>query len=192
MIIYSPFAVGAISGFGVPTAGTSGQILQKVNATNYNTQWISQPTPVYLSVNKSAVQSIDNNVETTVTNWDGIQYINNYPSSWVSLTGIFTVPVAGIYEISLRTCLASNTPATTEREFAPLITVNGTIHGMGGYYTTSTGTAPTPIVEAKVIMQLSVGDLVRPRIYHNLGAAINTFAGRNWFSIRQLPGKITV
>jgi hypothetical protein len=27
------------SGFGVPTGGTSGQILQKVDGTNYNTQW---------------------------------------------------------------------------------------------------------------------------------------------------------
>lgn len=39
MDIYNPSAIGVTAGFGVPTGGTSGQILQKVDGTNYNTQW---------------------------------------------------------------------------------------------------------------------------------------------------------
>lgn len=42
MKIDSPNATGTISGFGIPTGGTSGQILQKVNNTNYNTQWVDK------------------------------------------------------------------------------------------------------------------------------------------------------
>lgn len=32
------------NGAGVPTGGTTGQILSKINGTNYNTQWIDAPT----------------------------------------------------------------------------------------------------------------------------------------------------
>lgn len=42
MKIDSPNATGVIAGFGVPTGGTSGQILQKVNSTNYNTRWVDK------------------------------------------------------------------------------------------------------------------------------------------------------
>lgn len=42
MKIDSPNATGIIGGFGIPTGGTSGQILQKVNNTNYNTQWVDK------------------------------------------------------------------------------------------------------------------------------------------------------
>lgn len=40
MKIDSPNATGIITGFGIPAGGTSGQVLQKVNATNYNLEWV--------------------------------------------------------------------------------------------------------------------------------------------------------
>jgi hypothetical protein len=40
MKIDSPTALGILTGFGVPQSGTTGQILAKVDNTNYNTQWI--------------------------------------------------------------------------------------------------------------------------------------------------------
>jgi hypothetical protein len=47
MKIYNPEALGQLSGFGVPTAGTSGQVLQKVDGTNYNTQWTTAKSVTY-------------------------------------------------------------------------------------------------------------------------------------------------
>jgi hypothetical protein len=47
MRIDLPTAVGTSTGFGVPTAGTSGQVLQKVDGTNYNTQWSDAKTVTY-------------------------------------------------------------------------------------------------------------------------------------------------
>ena len=47
MKVYNPNAIGVTTGFGVPTGGTSGQVLQKVNATNYNTQWVDKKSTVY-------------------------------------------------------------------------------------------------------------------------------------------------
>lgn len=44
MKIDSPNASGIISGFGVPTGGTSGQVLQKTSNTNYGTQWVTPST----------------------------------------------------------------------------------------------------------------------------------------------------
>lgn len=45
MDIYNPSAIGVTAGFGIPTGGTSGQVLQKVDGTNYNTQWASSAVP---------------------------------------------------------------------------------------------------------------------------------------------------
>lgn len=45
MKVYNPNAIGVTTGFGVPTGGTSGQLLQKLDGTNYNTQWIDDRSP---------------------------------------------------------------------------------------------------------------------------------------------------
>ena len=76
MIIDSPNATGVVSGFGVPTGGTSGQILQKVNATNYNTQWVDPY--VYGEI---AIPSIT---------------LNNTTADAVS----FTLPSAGVWKVT--------------------------------------------------------------------------------------------
>jgi len=41
-----PAGADGANGVGVPTGGTTGQVLSKINATNYNTQWIAPPTSV--------------------------------------------------------------------------------------------------------------------------------------------------
>ncbi len=50
-------ATGA-TGQGVPTGGTAGQVLSKIDNTNYNTQWITPSaggTPLYYTVNQSVL-----------------------------------------------------------------------------------------------------------------------------------------
>jgi len=40
-----PMGSAGAAGTGVPVGGTAGQVLAKIDATNYNTQWITQSTP---------------------------------------------------------------------------------------------------------------------------------------------------
>ena len=60
-------ATGA-TGAGVPTGGTAGQVLSKIDGTNYNTQWVT-PASGVTSVNgaSGAVTLNDGNVKSVVT-----------------------------------------------------------------------------------------------------------------------------
>lgn len=58
-------------GVGVPAGGTAGQVLAKINATDYNTEWISLPSDVEVSVSstgettKSLMQRLLNLIDYT-------------------------------------------------------------------------------------------------------------------------------
>ena len=191
MEIDSPNATGVVSGFGVPTAGTSGQLLQKVDGTNYNTQWVDSNTPVYLSLNKSSAQAMTYNVETTVTNWTTL--VNNTPSAWNNTTGTWTCPVAGIYDISFAVGLDEVAPTAIYREFAPIINHNGTIY-VANFFSIVTSACKIQTTTVRTVLQLAVNDTIRPRVYQNLKDAtnLNITTGRNHFIIKQLPGKILI
>jgi hypothetical protein len=47
MKIDNPVLLGQSSGFGIPTAGTSGQVLTKINSTDYNTRWSDAKSVTY-------------------------------------------------------------------------------------------------------------------------------------------------
>jgi hypothetical protein len=149
-------------------------------------------TPIYLSVNKNSVQSIPWNTETTITNWDG-SLINNTPSAWNATTGIWTCPVAGIYDISLTLMLSNANPDAVFNEFAPIISFNGVPY-IGDWWATYTNiTCNTPSITSRYVLQLTVGDVIRPRVYQNLrnNTAYNIVTGRNSFVINQLPNRIS-
>jgi hypothetical protein len=63
MKIDSPSAIGISAGFGIPTGGTTNQILRKIDGTNYNTEWV------------------DDNPKTVGVNWS-----NSYGNSYFSPT----------------------------------------------------------------------------------------------------------
>ena len=48
--------VSGTDGIGVPTGGSTGQVLAKIDGTNYNTQWVT-PT-VYASTGKAIAMAI--------------------------------------------------------------------------------------------------------------------------------------
>jgi hypothetical protein len=80
-------ATGA-AGQGVPTGGTTGQVLTKVNATNYNTQWTT-PTAGFQVVTKSQRDAI-----TGQTVGQMVMQTNDYPglyywegTAWRCLSG---------------------------------------------------------------------------------------------------------
>ena len=243
MKIDNPILLGEAAGFGIPAAGTSGQVLRKVDGTNYNTQWADNglpaggtsgqslvknsttsgdaswvnyiptggtagqylgkrsgtsfdtewtagTTPVYLSLTKVTSQSIPTNQETTIVSWANL--LNNTPSAWNNTTGTFTVPRAGVYDISFSMMLeASAALNITTVEYAPIINLNGSTIYISNWWPQTTSTVRTPSVTVRVVLQLAAGDTIRPRIYQNLtGGAINTYGGRNHFIINQLPNKL--
>ena len=107
-----PAGTPGANGQGVPTGGTTGQVLAKVNGTDYNTQWVtpnaggSAYPNVEVSVTNTAIQNIPDltgGTSTTVLSFSG----SNNPNA--SLTGgntwngsLFTVGTtgAGWYQIN--------------------------------------------------------------------------------------------
>ena len=107
-----PAGTPGANGQGVPTGGTTGQVLAKVNGTDYNTQWVtpnaggSAYPNVEVSVTNTAIQNIPDltgGTSTTVLSFSG----SNNPNA--SLTGgntwngsLFTVGStgAGWYQIN--------------------------------------------------------------------------------------------
>jgi hypothetical protein len=45
MEIENPRLIGTSQGFGIPAGGTSGQVLRKIDGTNYNTEWVNNGLP---------------------------------------------------------------------------------------------------------------------------------------------------
>ena len=118
--------------------------------------------------------------------------VNNTPSAWNATTGTWTCPVAGTYDISFTFILSNVNPDAVFREVASIINVNGTIY-IGDWFTTYTGVVSnTPSVTSRYVLQLAVGDVVRPRIYQNIrvGTPYDIVTGRNSFIISQLPSRI--
>lgn len=93
MKIYNPNAIGVSTGFGIPTGGTSGQILVKNSTTSGDTSWITR-RPQYISVGKSADQAsiaTDTDITFDVTN----------ASNGLTLSGnSITLTGGKIYEIT--------------------------------------------------------------------------------------------
>ena len=63
MKIDSPNAIGTSTGFGIPTGGTTNQVLSKVNSTNLNTQWVDNGVPIWTTV--GTIQSVGITAPTT-------------------------------------------------------------------------------------------------------------------------------
>jgi hypothetical protein len=160
-----------------------------VTATNF----IGGETPIYLSANKASSQSIPYNATTTVTNWDGTPWINNYPSAWNSTTGVWTCPRAGIYEFNFSATLDQHSGSTIGNEFAVTLFLNGSLQSIGDFWAQTSSNTRAPHASTDLIMSLSVGDVVTTRIYQNLNLnAINTTGGRLYFQIKQLPSRINI
>jgi hypothetical protein len=108
------------NGQGVPTGGTANQVLAKVNATDFNTQWVT-PTPgnatVDLVVSKTTATQTPVNAQGSNTG-DIITFDNVIKSptigSYSAVTNTYTVGTSGYYYIQVRSvsvdaATASNT-----------------------------------------------------------------------------------
>ena len=94
------------AGQGVPTGGTTGQVLSKINATNYNTEWVTPSAPNVPMVILTKSSSINQNVggangSETYWTWDG-ETIKDDTFTHSNTTNSERVTVAddGWYEIT--------------------------------------------------------------------------------------------
>jgi hypothetical protein len=177
-------------GIGTSSPTEKLEVSGNVKATNF----IGGEIPIYLSANKASSQSIPHNVVTTVTNWDGAGWFNNFPSAWNSTTGAWTCPRAGVYEFFFSAMLAPHAASVIGNEFAVILSLNGDLQSIGNFWAQTTSTTRTPHAITNLIMSLNVGDVVTTRIYQNLtlNTAINTQSGRLYFQIKQLPSRINI
>lgn len=106
MEIDSPNAIGISTGFGVPTGGTSGHVLQKVDGTNYNTQWVEQNTGIPMVALQGNSNLAVNNSSTIYTTATRMSMVSNMTTTFIEgtmprdATGI-TPGKTGIYEIRM-------------------------------------------------------------------------------------------
>jgi hypothetical protein len=147
-------------------------------------------TTIYFSANKSTIQSIPATTVTTVVDW-ATPLINTLPSAWNNATGIFTIPRAGAYEVYGQLMLGS-VAAVVGGEIAIIIDRNGTTVSTGQFFAENTSNILKPSITTTTILSCAQGDTLSLRVFQGLasGTAVNTFANRNMFVIKELPRRI--
>ena len=75
------------NGQGVPTGGTAGQVLIKIDSTDYNTQWITRSFSGY-----ATTSTLVNNTATLTLNADGSVTFNDSSTQTTAWTGILPNP----------------------------------------------------------------------------------------------------
>jgi hypothetical protein len=88
--------------------------------------------------------------------------------------------------------LSNVSPDSIFKEFAPIISFNGVPYIASWWSTYTNVTSNTPTVTVRYMLQLSVGDIIRPRVYQDLrlNTSYGIVTGRNVFIISQLPSTI--
>ncbi len=138
-----PAGTPGANGQGVPTGGTTGQVLAKVNGTDYNTQWVTpnaggSGASVQLVANK--VGGSSENLPVAVSNSPTTIVFNNVLNSptlgtYNTSTGVFTVGAsgAGTYLIQVKLLCNDASPASsTVPPYLTLIKNNATYGSNGG------------------------------------------------------------
>jgi hypothetical protein len=82
MRVDNPSSIGTSTGFGIPTGGTTGQVIQKVDGTNYNTRWTSTSGLTNIVYGETSIPS------TTAIGTTAVDLVS------------FTLPTAGTYRIT--------------------------------------------------------------------------------------------
>lgn len=121
------------NGQGVPTGGTTGQVLSKINATDFNTQWVS-PTGGGATLDLLATNTSSTAVFALAqgTNTGDIVTYNNVVTtptlgSYNTTTNTYTVGVTGLYMIQAVT--RSNDAASASQTVGQFLFVD--VNGVG-------------------------------------------------------------
>jgi hypothetical protein len=131
-------ATGA-AGPGVAVGGTAGQVLSKIDATNYNTQWVNAPSPSATSLARTNL--IPNpNFETNTTGWSSFGGFGVAPervSSPTAQSGSWSLK-AGWYEDGETGDIAAEARITVP-------VVIGNQYRAGVYVRLANGNSPAPV-----------------------------------------------
>lgn len=146
------------AGQGVPTGGSTGQVLSKIDGTNYNTNWA---TPVKLDAAQTFTAPQRGSINTLL---DGATITPNFGAA-----NNFVVTLTG----TGRT-LANPSNCTAGQSGVIVIKQDGTgsrtITTYGGYYKFAGGTAPTLTTDANGVDVLSYFVISATEIVATLGA----------------------
>ena len=113
-------SLNGTNGQGVPAGGTTGQVLAKVDATNYNTQWVTPGAGSGAQVVLRATKTTDAQVLPTAngTNTGALVTFNNVISNNTTLgtystsTNTLTVNQTGLYMVQAVTRTVDASPTT--------------------------------------------------------------------------------
>jgi len=170
-------------GIGVPTGGTAGQVLSKVDAANYNTQWVSTTSgssaKAELKATITAPQSFSSNANTDVIFNNMIISPSTSNASYNNATGIYTVgDGGGIFIISAQLI------PTTQNNVGIIVVAGGS-----NYYGTLVSNIqfPTPYTRASAstVVSLNKGDTIKVMV-STLNTAPTGFTPESTFTIVKL------
>ena len=122
------------NGVGVPTGGTTGQVLAKVNGTDYNTQWItpssgsSSTVLVHATATTSQTFPVGGNavVPDVATCFNNV--VTNVGSVYNTGTGLFVAPTTGFYLFSIQAISTTNVLV-----LCPMIDIDNNFTISGGF-----------------------------------------------------------
>ena len=113
------------NGVGVPVGGSTGQVLSKINATDYNTTWTTPTTGTVTQVAATAGTGISVS-GSPITSSGSLTITNTAPDQTVSLTGAGTTTVTGTYPNFTITSTGSTGTVTSVTGTAPIVSSGGT------------------------------------------------------------------
>jgi hypothetical protein len=132
-----------------------------------------------LATNSSG-QSLPNDTSTTITGWTKERDTHN---AFNASTGVFTAPVAGLYEFSVIVTLNS----ASNNAGAELGLYLGSYGSIAETFTHAAGTYLLSVTGSRTIY-LNAGQTASIGVYHNLGGTRNLYIpnGFNWLNIKKV------
>jgi len=197
-----PAGPAGTNGQGVPTGGTTGQVLAKVNGTDYNTAWVTPSAGgsaypnVELYISNTTIQNIPDLLGGAGSTLLTFSATNN-PNA--SLTGgntwngsVFTVGTAGWYEIDVQIVGVTNTGGLSSNGVDFFMDKNNTVGASktGALYRNVRSTQPSETIlkntsTLHTIIYLNAGDNIRFRgfAWSNSLAANTSADGSTYLTI---------